>query len=275
MIRVLTFKDENFILKNYLKLSSREIGAALGIPRGTVTSFLKRNGISIPKNICKLFKDTAIQKRYDAVYHPADIVIKELYLELPLKNLADLIGRSGGYVSGRYKKLQLKVPEKIKKEFIEYGRIKKGNIPQNKGKKQTEYMSPETIERTKATRFKKGNLPGNTLFDGAISIRREHQQRRGGHITKYIRISKGKWKELQIYNWEKVNGPVPKGFVLACKNGDRLNCEISNWYLLSMADNVRRNSIHNYPQEIVNTIMLMGSMRRKINTKLKKLSNEK
>jgi hypothetical protein len=275
MLRVLKPSDEKFIRLNYLRLSAREIGEDLGTSKGTIASFLRREKLKIPRETALLFKIRAVNKRYSAKVHPADALIKELYLQLPLKNIADLIGRSDSYVSGRYKKLQLKVPDAIKQEFIEYARIKKGNIPSNKGKKQIEYMSPETIERTKATRFKKGNLPGNTLFDGAVSIRHEHKYRKGGNITKYIRISKGKWKELQIYNWEKINGPVPKGFVLACKNGDRLNCEPSNWFLLSMADNVRRNSIHNYPKEIVDTIQLMGRMKRKINTKLKKLSNEK
>ena len=36
------------------------------------------------------------------------------------------------------------------------GQFPKGHVPRNKGKKQTDFMSAEAIERTKATRFQKG-----------------------------------------------------------------------------------------------------------------------
>lgn len=272
MRRVLTPHKEKYIKENYLKFSSREIGRILAVPRGTVTSFLKREGLKVPRTIGLQFKMKARLAQLDAIVHPEDELIKELCLLLPVKNLANLLGRSDSFVSGRIKKLNLKVPRKIVEEFIDYARIKKGHIPLNKGKKQTEYMSKESIERTKATRFH-GN-PHNTLFDGAITTRRDHPER-NCKPHKYIRTAPGKWKELQIYNWEKENGPVPKGYVLACKDEDTLNCDPANWYLMTKADNAKRNSIHNYPQEIVDTIMLMGRMKRRINTTLKKLSNEK
>jgi hypothetical protein len=260
MRRVLTNNsDIQFIRKNYLKFSSRELGRILKVSRYAISRFLRRENLKVPIEISKQFKAKAVAKRYDSIIHPADELIKELYLQLPLKNIADLIDRTDSYVSGRYKKLNLKVPYGIKQEFIEYSRMKKGNIPFSKGKKQTEFMSPEAIERTKNTRFKKGNSSPNTLYDGAITQRKDKRE----ISYKYIRIAPGKWKELQIYNWEKKNGPVPKGYVLACKDGNTLNCKPSNWYLLTKADNARRNSIHNYPKEIVDTVMLLGRMKKK------------
>jgi hypothetical protein len=50
--------------------------------------------------------------------------------------------------------------------------FKKGHATFNKGKKQTEYMSDEAIERCKATQFKHGSTPWNTKEDGLVSWRR-------------------------------------------------------------------------------------------------------
>ncbi len=116
-------------------------------------------------------------------------------------------------------------------------------------------MSKEAIERTKATRFYRGQKVWNEGKDGEIRIRHNHPER-NGKPHKYIRISKGVWKELQIYNWEKKNGPVPKKYVLACKNGDTLDCRPSNWYLLSMKKNMQRNSaVTNLPDSYVASLL--------------------
>ena len=40
----------------------------------------------------------------------------------------------------------------------------------NKGKKQSEYMTHQAIERTKATRFKKGHLPCALRIDGRLIV---------------------------------------------------------------------------------------------------------
>ena len=50
------------------------------------------------------------------------------------------------------------------------------------------------------------------------------------------------WKELQIHNWEQIHGPVPKGMVLRCLTDDPLNCDPSNWELITRLENVERNS---------------------------------
>jgi hypothetical protein len=64
--------------------------------------------------------------------------------------------------------------------------FKKGHVPVNKGKKQTEFMTREAIERTKNTRFKKGHLPHNSIGvrDGDIRIRHDHKNR-GGKLTDF------------------------------------------------------------------------------------------
>jgi len=113
-------------------------------------------------------------------------------------------------------------------------RFQKGHIPANKNKK----MDPELYKKAEKTMFKKGHLPANTLFDGAITIRKD----KSGIYYKWIRISKAIWKMLQIYNWEQENGPIPKDRILICKDNDHLNCDPVNWQLADRKKHLERNS---------------------------------
>ncbi|TEB41479.1 HNH endonuclease [Flavobacterium circumlabens] len=126
-------------------------------------------------------------------------------------------------------------------------------------------MSPEQIERTKATRFKKGSSPHNTCEkDGVIRIRTDHKDRNGRQY-KWIRISLGKWKQLHVYNWELKNGNVPEGSLVTFKDGDSLNTEIENLELITMEQNMLRNSIQNYPEDMKEIMLLKGQIKRQIN----------
>jgi hypothetical protein len=49
-------------------------------------------------------------------------------------------------------------------------RFKKGTSPPNKGRKQEDWMSPEAIERTKGTRFQKGQMPSNHHEVGTVVV---------------------------------------------------------------------------------------------------------
>lgn len=43
----------------------------------------------------------------------------------------------------------------------------------------------------------------------------------------------GKWAYLHKHKWQEANGPVPAGHHLACIDGNRHNCDPSNWTPLS------------------------------------------
>jgi hypothetical protein len=173
--------------------------------------------------------------------------IRANYLTIPEKTMATALGRSDSFVRGRMKAMGLTVPREIVEQRKIDSQIKKGSVPPNKGKKQAEYMTAETIERTKATRFQKGQIPHNAIGfkNGDVSIRADKR----GVKYKHIRISRGKWQELQRYNWEKKYGPIAKGMVLRSKNGDQLNCKPSNWMLITKADNARLNVNHENPSD--------------------------
>jgi hypothetical protein len=142
--------------------------------------------------------------------------------------------------------------------------FKKGYLPKNIGLKQADYMSPEGIENSKATRFQKRQEPKNTSFDGNITIRHLSQSR-NLKPYKYIRISKGKWKPLHRHIWETEKGKIPKGYNVVFKDGDTLNCVIDNLECISNEDNIIRNSIHQYPVELKKEIRKVAKLKRVIN----------
>ncbi|MCW3125246.1 MAG: hypothetical protein JWO03_904 [Bacteroidetes bacterium] len=121
-------------------------------------------------------------------------------------------------------------------------RFPKGHTPENKGKKWTEYLSPEMQARSRATTFKKGNLPQNTLYDGAIRFRHDHPDRGKGRKVYFIRLAKGKWLEMNRYTWEQANGPIPKGMLIAYKDGNSENYALSNLEMITMKENRFRNA---------------------------------
>lgn len=129
-------------------------------------------------------------------------------------------------------------------------RFKKGHESFNKGIPQEEWMSEESIEKTKATRFKKGDKPHNTKWDGAVTIRHSHKER-GAPPYMWIRVDEGEWKQYQHYLWEEENGPIPDDKILVCKDGDTLNPHPDNWELITREENIRRNS---NPEKVSRTL---------------------
>jgi len=146
-----------------------------------------------------------------------------------------------------------------KDDGISY-RYKKGNIPANKGKKQEEFMTPEAIEKTKATRFKKGHLPHNAKgAPGTITIR-NHK----GVELKYIKLSRAKWRPLHRHIWLEAKKEIPKGYNLVFKDGNRMNCVLENLECISNKELMARNTIQRYPPELQATFKLISKINKKV-----------
>jgi len=132
--------------------------------------------------------------------------------------------------------------------------FKKGQDTWNKGMKGLR-VSPKS-------EFKKGNIPWNSIGkkDGDISIRTDNR----GVKCPFIRVSLGKWVSLHRYVWEQANGPIPTGLCLVFKDRDPMNCALENLELITRVENMRRNTIHNYPEEVKPVIKLISKIRRTI-----------
>ena len=126
-----------------------------------------------------------------------------------------------------------------------------------------DYVPPESLARIQSSQFKKGRRNFNELEDGAITIREDKSKR----PYKFIRIAKAKWKSYQVHVWEQAHGPIPPGHVIIFKNYDTLNCELSNLEMITKSENMLRNSIHNYPEDIKEAIYTLRKLKKKINGK--------
>lgn len=184
--------------------------------------------------------------------------IRDEYLNKPVKTLAQEIGCGGGVIYRRLKKWGLEIPEHIIEQRKKESRFSKGQVPFNKGLKQSEFMSKEAIEKTKRTQFKKGSAPHNTKFDGHERITKD------GYIE--IRLSQGVYRSKHVVEWEKVNGSVKDGYILVCRSNNKLDSSPENWEEITMIENMYRNSRHGFPKEIIPSLVLNKKLEHKLNS---------
>lgn len=138
--------------------------------------------------------------------------------------------------------------------------IKKGTLPPNKGKKQTEYMTPEAIERTKATRFQKGAKSRNYKPIGYERV----------NVYGYIEVKTADPNKFELKHrviWRQKNGKIPRGYNIQFRDGDRQNCSIENLYIISRSEQLKKeNSMYaRYPKDVQLAIQMKGALNRQIN----------
>lgn len=143
--------------------------------------------------------------------------------------------------------------DRLKKNGVRH-RFLKGQTPHNKGKK----MDPAVYEKVKHTMFKKGQFAINWKPDGSERIDEDG-------YTK-VKIN-GKYVSKHTYIWEQVNGPLPKGHAIVFKDRNKTNFNIENLECITRQELMLRNTIHNYPSEIVGVIKILKNLKKKINAK--------
>ncbi|WP_394749499.1 HNH endonuclease signature motif containing protein [Spongiimicrobium salis] len=250
---IFTEKDKQFIGDNYLKMSSRQLGKALDCSRGVIQRYMRENDLEVPPGIVEQFRRNALKGRTSFTEEQTQFIMDN-YLTMPIKTMGSIIGKSYTGVAKRLEQLNLSIPREIIEQRKNESRFKKGRTPENKGKKQADFMSPEAIERTKATRFQKGHVPHNY-------VNGEHLSRDG-----YIIMSIGGGKQVlkHRYLWEQINGKVPDGHCLVSLDGSRTNTDPSNWTLITREENMLRNSKHEFPKEAVRTMALISKVKKSI-----------
>lgn len=135
-------------------------------------------------------------------------------------------------------------------------RFAKGHVPANKGIKGINY------EGMKATQFAKGAKPPNYRPVGTIRFIRDKTD---GYYE--IKMAEGmrQWKLLHRVIWERLNGEIPDNHIVIFLDGNPKNLNIKNMALMTKAQNMKRNTVHNYPKEIVHLVQLQAALNRQIN----------
>lgn len=130
------------------------------------------------------------------------------------------------------------------------GRFEKGHIPANKGRR----MSEGVYKKVAPTMFKEGHLPANTLPVGTEKVLAD------GYIwVKINDVSKAKksvnWRRKHKIVWEKHNGAIPDGCIVAFLDGDKANCNIENLAVITRNENARmnQNGLYTKDKELTQT----------------------
>lgn len=193
-----------------------------------------------------------------------DAIFREHYPNSTMRQMMDLLGRSECSIYNRSEILnvrksqeyldspmacRLRRGDNIGKEY----RFNKGQVPFNKGMKGISY------EGSKATQFGKGHKPANYKPVGTI------RDSRDGYLEMKLADGMGQWKLLHRVVWERCNGKIPKGHIVSFIDGNPKNINIKNLGLFTKAQNMKRNTVHNYPKDIVHLVQLKAALNRQIN----------
>ena len=134
--------------------------------------------------------------------------------------------------------------------------FKKGGVPHNKGKK----VTPEAYAKMSGTFFKPGGKPFNHKPMYSISIRAD----KTGIPYRFIKIRADYWELLHRHVWMEANGPIPKNMVIAFKDGNSMNCDLSNLEMITRQSNMLRNSSNNIPDELREVVKYKNKLIKKI-----------
>ena len=198
-------------------------------------------------------------------------IIRQRFPHERTQGIADDLGLTYSQVANRAFTMGLKKTLEFKRSdssgrqnLIKGGkkfRFTPGHTPFNKGKE----MPTEVYDKVKATMFKPGNRPHNWKPDGTIVERKDADQ--SGRIYLYYKVADSKWILYHQKIWTDANGPIPNKHIVTFKDGNTRNCQLENLQCISMKENVIRNSIHRFPEEIKEVIKLTTKLNKKINGK--------
>jgi hypothetical protein len=181
-----------------------------------------------------------------------------------ISNLANRLGwkKNKDFIRETARKNMFRADHPAKKFWI-----KKGDIPPNKGKKPSDYMTQEAIDRMRITQFKKGQMPHNHKNVGYERV----------NVEGYVEVKIAEPKTFKLKHrlvWEQKYGTIPHGYNVQFKDGNRQNCHIDNLYLISRADQLKTENsfMARYPKDVQLAIQAKGALNRQINKLL--LHNE-
>lgn len=189
-------------------------------------------------------------------------------------DLVSIVGHSKTSIYGKAKQLGLRKSEEFLNSALSgrtdgkrgaAGRFKKGVIPWNTGIK-------GVATGGKDTQFKKGTMPHNWLPIGSYRISGD------GYLEVKFSDDPGppnhRWKPVHRTVWEEANGAIPNTHKVVFKPGMKTTVleeiTVDRLELLSHAELMHRNTIHNYPDTLVKAMQLKGALVRKINRRGKK-----
>lgn len=138
-----------------------------------------------------------------------------------------------------------------------------GLIPHNKGR---EFRAGG---RSAETQFKRGNTPHTWRPIGSTSTSRDGYLLRKVSDTGITRRDYALVHQL-VWRMHGRAAPNHRTHALVFIDGNKRNFDINNLELVSRAELMRRNSVHNLPPEVAEVVQLRGQIVRRINQREKR-----
>ena len=232
--------------------SMRRIAAALGVSHSTVIRRAKAVGLSPGRRFWTAEEDA---------------LLRELYPNNATAVVAQRVGWSIGSVHDRAARLGIRrdiewIRENSRKKSSRpnAGQFRPGLQPWNKGKK--------GVNGRSHTSFSPGHLPHNHKPIGHERINRE------GYLERKVADHAGpnnkkNFQRVHVLLWERHRGPVPEDHIVVFKNRDKTDIRIENLELITRSENLRRNSVQRYPQDLRKAIAVKAWVTRIINQRQK------
>jgi len=132
-----------------------------------------------------------------------------------------------------------------------------GHVPANKGLRRPGWSRGRMAE----TQFKPGNKPHTWKPIGSTRYSKEGYLQRKVSDTGYPPRD---WVGEHILMWQEAHGPVPPGFAVSFKDGNKANVVLENVVLISRRELMQRNTIHRFPPDLADAIRLNGSLKRRL-----------
>jgi hypothetical protein len=197
-------------------------------------------------------------------------LLVRLYADTSTQQIADQLGcgytrvASRAYMLGLRKSAEFNASSwahRLDGTAGERTRFQVGQAPWNKGMKGLDIGGKET-------RFKPGNV--SKRWDPDIYIVGALRITSDGILQIKLAPGARQWVQMSHYTWRLHTGRWPrKGCVLRARNGDPHDTRFENLELLTLRQNMLRNSVHAMlPPELARLVQLQGAIKRQINKRM-------
>lgn len=185
--------------------------------------------------------------------------LAKLYPDKPNSELAEIFGVSLHQIKGKAQRMGLrKSHDHMERSSL--GQFTKGMTPWNKG---VSYMP-----KNDATRFQKGMRPHTWRPIGSISKRADRDNE---WVIKVADTGDRNtdWRPLGEYVWVQAGFETPTDDeVVRFKDGYKAkhpSCyKIERLEKITRAENMERNTIHRYPEELKGAMRILGKLKKEI-----------
>lgn len=209
-------------------------------------------------------------------------LLRSSYANTKTANLAIALGRGVQNVYAKATKLGLTKSEEYRaspaacrlRRGDQVGaahRFQKGHVPANKGLRRPGWAPGDMAKM----QFKKGRAAHEAWNYLPIG---SHRLSKDGYLERKVIDDPSifpvrRWVGVHRLVWSEVHGPIPVGHVVAFLPGRRSTdlalITADALELLTLAENLKRNSFYRYGPEIVKVVQLRGAITRQINKRAK------